>query len=169
MSSQPLGYIGGDILRLSPNGTSGMFYDYKDRLSVWDSKGNIGRVRFSTPYPAYFFRDEAAICTQRGHFSIHSVPAETKESGVYGEDLSPGYAEEDLLTTSTTLGLKGYAYEFDFGRPWINLDNMLLLWLPAQYRPGRWEMVVCGDDYVVVEAETGVYSIRFKENARDFI
>jgi hypothetical protein len=62
---------------------------------------------------------------------------------------------------------KGYGYIG--GNDWITLDNILLLWLPVQYRPDLLGGIACGDDYVVVKNSSGVYLIRFKEKARDFI
>lgn len=168
MSLRPVDFLCGVVLRLSPNGTSGMFYEYGDHLSIWDSKGNIGCVKFSTPYPACFFRNEETLYTQQGHFSIHSVPAETTESKVYGRDVRSRHTQEDLLPDSTILEFEGYAYGNSIRKYWIHLDGVPLLWLPVQYRPDQGKMA-CGHDYVVVHGSSGVYSIRFKDNARDFI
>ncbi|CAJ0554953.1 Ff.00g134660.m01.CDS01 [Fusarium sp. VM40] len=158
------------VLRLSPNGTSGMIYDPNTcRLFLWDSEGNTSDSRFWTHFSGHFFLDNETLCTQQGHFSIYSIPGQTTQSVLYGKGVRQGHTQDDPFLYSAIRKFEGYSYGCGVEEHWLYLDNMPMLWIPAQYRPDELGNMACGHDYVVVQASSGLYSIRFKENARDFI
>jgi hypothetical protein len=157
------------ILRLSSNGQLGMVYNESKRcLSIWDSEGNICCTTFDESGAEYFsFQDGKTIYTEWGHFPIDSIPIQSIELQENSSYVSLTDTREELDPEVVEPEFEGYGYIG--GDDWITLDNILLLWLPVQYRPDVLGGIACGDDYVVVKSSSGVYSIRFKENARDFI